>query len=218
VRVTLLIGNISVLRIGDVGGVLLSPLAGDTFPVKRGCSPDVPILEQQRLSSGAGGERTQGRASAQRVMRLRPATWSKWASRLNSTAPHSTELAAIQRSLVGIGCQQACLLDRHAAAIQEEAQLLPVLRLTGAAGKATEQLRQHHGSHQQLLRPLKDLDAIRIATFEAGVGVGSTCFNGVMAAAKASASARVQVPARRCNTRRFTLMPYRRASCLRYAS
>ncbi|MFN9908447.1 MAG: hypothetical protein ACK56F_20350, partial [bacterium] len=60
----------------------------------------------------------------------------------------------------------------------------------------------------------------------------STCSNGAMAAAKASASSWLHVPdrrsnasslaaldpgsadPRRCNTRRFTLMPWRRASRL----
>ena len=107
---------------------------------------------------------------------------------------------------MGIGCRQACLLDHHAAAIEEQARLLPVLRLPGPAGKGTQKLRQRHGAHQQLLRPLKQLGASRISALATGVGVGVER-DGRTAQLLRSASTSVQVPARRCTTRRFTRMP-----------
>jgi hypothetical protein len=73
---------------------------------------------------------------------------------------------------MGIGCRQAYLLDHYAAAIKEQARLLPVLRFPGPAGKGTQNHRQHHGAHQQLLRPLKHLDGSRISELATGVGVG----------------------------------------------
>lgn len=54
---------------------------------------------------GARGRRAvYGRKSPTWRPSLRPSTWAKWASRLSRAVPCSRALAAIQRSLVGIGC------------------------------------------------------------------------------------------------------------------